>query len=140
MWPDLVSGESQAEPLTAHYSPPATFERGTPFAAWGGPDVAAPAFRMIPDREREAQAARLGAGAWLAVVAVVWLLSLVPAVRRRTRSFWPEQLLILGAIGWYVAGPRPVTLAFLAAWATVRLVRLGRIAVRHPVRQAGSAS
>jgi hypothetical protein len=105
-------------------------ERGTSFGGHGGPDATAPVVRLTPESERDTRAALLGAGWWLALLAGVWLLTLMPAVLRWTRPFWPEQLLLLGAVGWYLAGPRPVPLALLAAWAGVRVLRIGRFAVR----------
>ena len=82
-------------------------ERGTPFAGHGSPDAEPPLLRLTPDAEDEARAALLGAGWWLALLIGVSLLALMPAVLRWTRPFWPEQLLLLGLLGWCLAGPRP---------------------------------
>ncbi len=101
-------------------------ERGTPFGGHGGADAPPPILRLTPESETEARAALLGAGWWLGLLTAVWLLTLLPPVLRWTRPFWAEQLLLLGALGWYIGGPRPFTVALLAAWAAVRLVRVGR--------------
>ena len=102
-------------------------ERGTGFGGSGEPGAAAPVVRLIPVAVRETQGGRLvGVSWWLGLMVGVWLLTMMPALLRRTRPFWPEQLVLLGAVGWYIAGPRPVVVALLAAWAVVRLIRVGR--------------
>jgi hypothetical protein len=101
-------------------------ERGTPFGGCAGPDAAPPVLRLTPESETETRAALLGASWWLGLLTAVWLLTLLPPVLRWTRPFWPEVLLLLGALGWYIAGPRSVPVALLTAWAGVRLVRVAR--------------
>jgi hypothetical protein len=63
---------------------------------------------------------------WVVVVAVLWLLSYLPALVTRVRLFLPEQVAILGILGWFLAGPTPVVLALLLIWVCVRLLHLVR--------------
>ena len=105
-------------------------ERGTPFGGQGGPEASAPVLVLTPIAERETRLALLGAGWWLALLVTLWILTLFPSLLKWTRPFWPEQLVLLGAFGWYLAGPRLVVLALLLAWTAVRLVRVSRLGVR----------
>ena len=105
-------------------------ERGTPYSGQGGPESAVPVLVLTPSTEHENRSALLAACLWLALMTTVWFLSLMPSLLRWTRPFWPEQLVLLGALGWFFVGPRPMVLALLTGWAAVRLVRVGRLGVR----------
>jgi hypothetical protein len=107
-------------------------ERGTALVGWDDAlgESNAPRLQLTTIAEQQARAAWLGASGWLALLIVLLAATRRPWLLRRTRPFWPEQLLLLGAIGYWLAGPRLVVLLLVAAWAVVRIVRAARFIAR----------
>jgi hypothetical protein len=105
-------------------------ERGTTSAAHADPGATAPVVVLRPAAQRASREAFLGAGLWLALLMAAWAVTSIPSLLRWTRPFWPEQLVLLGAVGWYLAGPRPVVLALLLTWLCVRLAHVRRVGSR----------
>jgi hypothetical protein len=107
-------------------------ERGTALLGWDDPagEPKTPRLQLTTFAEQQARAAWLGASGWLALLIVILAATRRPWLLRRTRPFWPEQLLLLGGIGYWLAGPRPVVLLLVAAWAIVRFVRMARFIAR----------
>ena len=79
------------------------------------------------------------------MLAILGGLSLIPALRVWGRRLWPEPLLLLGVLGWYLAGPTPVVLVLLLAWLGARLTTLALVlrfllARRHATPASASTS
>jgi hypothetical protein len=70
---------------------------------------------------------------WLGVLALVWLASALPFLSARLRLLWPEQIVLLGAFGWYLAGPSSLVLGllFLAVLGRVFLLISGLRSLIH---------
>jgi hypothetical protein len=49
---------------------------------------------------------------------------MVPFLAAAARRFWPEQMLLLGALGWYLAGPAFLVLFLVLLGACGRLLLL----------------
>jgi hypothetical protein len=121
-------------------------EGATP-AGWGTPVFAqaaadSPTPRLQLDPRTSHWAALLVSAQWLLVAAVVWGLSFVPAWAIRLRSFWPEQVMLLGLLGWYLAGPTLAALFLFVLGACGRIVVLGAWAgslFQRLPRKAGSS-
>lgn len=64
---------------------------------------------------------------WLAAVAALGALAFFPLVMVRLRLFWPEQLALLGLLGWYGSGMTWIALGllFFAFWGRVYLLLRG---------------
>jgi hypothetical protein len=80
-------------------------ERGTPLSWQAGPGGAAPRLRLAAVDARQTDAARVVSARWLGLLAAVWFLAMVPFLAALARRFWPEQMTLLGALGWHLAGP-----------------------------------
>jgi hypothetical protein len=117
--------------------PVAQSERGTPFSWEAGGEEAAPDLRLSPVEEQQTWAALESSGTWLGVIALVWLVSLAPFLLARLRACWPEQLLILAVIGFWLTGPQPIVLGLLVLGVLGRLIAivrgLGHLWRRRPV-------
>jgi hypothetical protein len=63
----------------------------------------------------------------------VWLASALPFLSARLRLLWPEQIVLLGAFGWYLAGPSSLVLGllFLAVLGRVFLLISGLRSLIH---------
>ncbi len=99
---------------------------GAPLSWLGG--AAAPAPRVVLTSLQEARTRRaLGTSALLGLLLLaVWVLSRYPAGLARARAFWPEELVLLGLLGWQTYGPA-WPFAFLVVLGVVaRLTHLGR--------------
>ncbi len=55
------------------------------------------------------------------------MLALLPVLWPVLRPLWPEQLAVIAVLGWVVAGPTPVVLLLLLAWAAGRVVGIGAL-------------
>jgi hypothetical protein len=74
-------------------------------------------------RTRQALAA---SGEWLGFLALVWMLVSVPFLQARLRHFWPEQIALLGVLGWHLAGLTAIVGALLLIAMCGRIVLLFR--------------
>jgi len=64
---------------------------------------------------------------WLGALAIVWLLSLLPFLTARLYLFWPEQIALVGVMGWRLAGLTAVVggLMFAAVGSRIFLLLRG---------------
>jgi hypothetical protein len=90
------------------------------------PGESAPRLRLGSEESRAATHALIASGPWLVLLTAVWALSLSPFLLGWVRLFWPEPFTLLGALGWYVAGPTVVVLLLLALGVGGRVFHLGR--------------
>ena len=111
---------------------------GTPYR--GRLEAADSAPSLVLTFRTEGQA-RSAPGPWIGALAGLTLLAMLPVVWPRLRPLWPEQLGVLAALGWIVAGPTPVVLLLLLAWAAGRVAGivsfLGNLRQRRSTGMAG---
>jgi hypothetical protein len=100
--------------------------RGRPVTWQARPGEPAPRLRLASEESRAATQALIASGPWLALLAAVWALSLSPLLLGWVRLFWAEPFTLLGALGWYVAGPTVVVLLLLVLGVGGRVFHLGR--------------
>ncbi|MGH7172502.1 MAG: hypothetical protein ACRELG_19660, partial [Gemmataceae bacterium] len=95
--------------------------------SWRSSPGSEPLVLKLTSREsqRTRQALALS-GQWLGGLVVVWILSFLPFLLARSRLFWPEQIGVLGAIGWHVAGLTSVVLLLLLVAVCGRVFLLAR--------------
>ena len=101
-------------------------QRGVPLRWQSGPETGAPHLVLTPVREhqtRRAVAATLLLGLLLVVI---WALAYFPAMLAWARAFWPEQVALLGCLGWQTYGPSLPLLLLIALGISARLFLLGR--------------
>jgi hypothetical protein len=119
-------------------------ERGTPLSWQAGPDGGAPEVRLEPSAERRARAAAAVAGQWLGLLVLTWAVSLSALLRGLARRLWPEQVALVGLLGWHLAGPTLVVLLLVALACCGRLLLLAAgaraLLRRHPARPAPGSS
>jgi hypothetical protein len=104
--------------------------RGTPVSWRGGEEGAAPPLRLVPAAVGRDEAAGAAAGRWLGLLGIAWLAAMVPFLSGLVRRFWPEQVGLLGAWGWYQVGPTAVVLFLIALGVCGRLLLLARGVLR----------
>jgi hypothetical protein len=102
------------------------------------------AVRLVPAAQRQVRQAVAFSGQWLIVLLVVWTVTLSGVLRAVTRWLWPEQMALLGLLGWQVAGPTLVVLFLLALGVSGRLLLAIRgaqtlLARRAPQAPSGSS-
>jgi hypothetical protein len=104
--------------------------RGTPVSWRGGQGGAAPRLRLVPAEVGRDEAAGAAAGRWLGLLSAAWLAAMVPILSGLVRRFWPEQVALLGAWGWFQVGPTTVVLFLIALGGCGRLLLLARGVLR----------
>jgi hypothetical protein len=122
----------------------------TPEQAWGRPTArhgvpthwgadspeAPPQLQLAPvrgDSPRRAVAVSLLLGVLLLSV---WVLAQFPGILAWCRAFWPEQMALLGLLGWQALGPNLAVIFLLALGLSARIVYLiqwGAAWLRAPV-------
>ena len=60
------------------------------------------------------------------LLVVVWAVAQFPGVLAWVRAFWPEQVALLGCVGWQTYGPALALLFLIILGVTARLLFLGR--------------
>jgi hypothetical protein len=115
----VVSAEARGadEPILA--------EQGTPFSWQTGPGEAEPVVRLVPEGDRQTRRALVVSAQWLALLGLVWLVSLSPHLRGLARWLWPEQLILVGLLGWHLAGPTALALFLVALGVCGRVLVVG---------------
>ena len=88
-------------------------EEGRPLYAWAAAGATAPELALTPEGGGRSEASRAEGWAWLSFLGVIGLISLWPTLATRFRLLWPEQIGLVGLLGWWVAGATPVVLALL---------------------------
>jgi hypothetical protein len=82
--------------------------------------------QLISQESESIRHALASSGQWLGGLVVVWILSYLPMLLARLRLFWPEQIGLLGAVGWHVAGLTSVVLLLLLVAVCSRVFLLTR--------------
>jgi hypothetical protein len=102
-------------------------QRGTPISWQAQPGAEPPALHLISHDAQQTRQALTSSGQWLGLLGVVWGLSFLPFVLARLRPFWPEQIALLGVLGWYLEGLTltVLILVLLAVWGRVFLLIRG---------------
>jgi hypothetical protein len=98
---------------------------GTPVSWVSQRERRAPQVRLMPAQERRLREAVAHSGQWLVALLVVWTVTLSGVLRRLARWLWPEAALLLGALGWQLAGPTVIVLFLAALGVCGRLVLAG---------------
>ncbi len=104
---------------------------GIPLSGAALPGAEPPMLQLTAHQKEQKRQALIASGQWLGVLAVVWLVSTVPFLRSLLRLFWPEQIAILGLIGWHQAGLTLIVLSLLLLAVFVRAILLIRSLRAH---------
>jgi hypothetical protein len=121
--PDPAAADSASAPASRGDALP---ERGTPLRWLSGPSADAPRLGLRSLAEQQTRRAA-GASLLLAMLIVlVWAVAQFPGVLAWVRAFWPEQVALLGCVGWQTYGPALALLFLIVLGVTARLLFLGR--------------
>ncbi len=101
-------------------------QRGTPVTWQGRPGMEPPVLQLASRESQRTRQALAASGQWLGVLVVVWVLSFLPFLLSRLRMCWPEQIAVLGLVGWHLAGLTPIVLFLLLAAVCFRSLLLVR--------------
>jgi hypothetical protein len=115
-------------------------ERGAPLRWQTGPEVEAPRLLLSPLAERQAKRSAAVTVLLATLLALAWALAHFPGVLAWVRAFWPEQLALLGCVGWQTYGAALPLLALILVGVSARLIFLGRrlLALLHRPPPDGS--
>ncbi len=94
---------------------------GIPTSGQVLPGAEPPTFQLISRERQQIRQALAASGQWLGALAILWILSTWPFLSARLHLFWPEQIALLGAIGWHLAGPTVLVLGLLLIAACSRI-------------------
>ncbi len=86
---------------------------GIPFSGPTLPGAEPPTLQLTSVQKQRRHETLIASGQWLGFLAAVWFLSSLPSWRTLLRLFWPEQIAILGLIGWHLAGLTSIVLSLL---------------------------
>src|SRR6185437_7649877 len=100
--------------------------RGTPISWQARSRMEPPILHLTSRASQHTRQALAASGQWLGVLVVIWVLSFLPFLLARLRLFWPEQIALLGIIGWHLAGPTLIVLLLLFAALCGRVFLLAR--------------
>jgi hypothetical protein len=101
-------------------------ERGTPLRWLTGSESDGPRVQLAPVREQQAKRS-VGLSVLLGLLLLlVWALAHFPGVLAWVRAFWPEQVALLGCLGWQTYGPTVPLLLLVVIGVSARLLFLGR--------------
>jgi hypothetical protein len=118
-------------------------ERGTPLY-WQTADAgaAAPELRLTAVRAQQLKRALAASLLLGALLLGTWLLSYVPGIVPWLRALWPEQVALLGGLGWLTTGLNLLVIFVLVLGVCGRLVLLSRwvLALRHRPPPAAARS
>lgn len=98
---------------------------GTPLS-WYAEAGAPPHLSLVRVSDQQTRRALATSGLLLVLFLAAWVLAQLPGVRTWLRAFWPEQVAVLGCVGWLTFGPGLIFLCLIALGAGGRLVFLGR--------------
>jgi hypothetical protein len=100
--------------------------QGTP-VSWLADHAGRPrSVQLAQVTHRQVRQALAFSGQWLIVLLLVWAVTLSRVLRSFMRWLWPEQMALLGVLGWQVAGPTLLVLFLLALGLSGRLLLLVR--------------
>jgi hypothetical protein len=100
--------------------------QGTPISWLAGPDGQPPRVRLVPATARQVRQSVAFSVQWLIVLLIIGVISMSSVLRMALRWLWPEMMLLLGVLGWQVAGPSLPVLFLLALGAGGRLLIFAR--------------
>jgi hypothetical protein len=101
-------------------------ERGTPLRWQTGPEIEAPRLLLTPLSDQQTRRAAGASVLLLILLVVVWALAHFPGVLAWVRAFWPEQVALLGCLGWQTYGPALPLLLLIGLGVSARVLFLGR--------------
>lgn len=97
---------------------------GTPMHWQGDPDSALPRVHLTPLRTGQTKRAFAASLLLLVLLLVAWIVSYFPGVLSWVRAFWPEQMALLGCIGWQTLGFNLVVAFLILLGLSARLIVL----------------
>jgi hypothetical protein len=83
-----------------------------------------PALRIRPVHQRRTRELLVSSALWLGLLSLAAAVVLLPGLSARLRWFWPDPLLLLGLLSWYLTGLTPFTALFLVLGVVGRMVAL----------------
>jgi hypothetical protein len=98
---------------------------------------------LISHKSQEFRHSLIATGQWLGCLVVVWLLAFLPILPVRLRLLWPEQIALLGLLGWHLSGLTSIVVALLliaGCGRIVLLIRGLRTLLRQQRRQPSTMS
>jgi len=122
---------------------PSWYAEGTPLYAWSASGIAAP--KAVLTRGGGRRLSPWAASAvWLALLGLIGLLSLAPSAAAWGRALWPEQIALLGLVGWWTVGGLTLVVVLLlivgvVGRAATMLVAVRRLFHRPPKRSKSTA-
>jgi hypothetical protein len=106
-------------------------QQGTPTYWHAADDQREPRLRLVRVQTEQTRQAFGYSGIVLIFFLVGWILPYYPRVLAWVQAFWPEQMMLLGGLGWLVRGENLAVAFVLLIGVAARLVYLGRwIALR----------
>ncbi len=123
---DEVQLESEHHPYLSDTDQTTMPVHGTPISWLAGSDGEPPSVQLVPATARQVRQALAFSGQWLIVLLIIGVISMSSVLRIALRWLWPEVMLLLGVLGWQVAGPSLVVLFLLALGSAGRLLIIAR--------------
>jgi hypothetical protein len=99
---------------------------GTPTYWRAGENSLVPRLRLVAFQFQHSQQALGFSGLILVVLLIAWLVSYFPQPIVWAKALWPEQVALLGGLGWLFLGYNPVFAFLVLLGVSARLVYLGR--------------
>jgi hypothetical protein len=112
---------------------------GRPLYAWAASSEPAPRVVLTPESGHES-AVWAASAAWLGILLLIGFLSLWPSAAAWSRALWPEQIFLLGILGWWAAGGLTWIIASLLLLGVVGRMLTAIFAVGRLFRQPPVAS
>ncbi len=100
--------------------------RGVALRWQGRPDMGPPDVKLVSTSEATRWQSVELTILLVLVLLLAWVLSSRPTLRLWVVAFWPEQLALLGCLGWQILGTTPLPLALVAVGLSARLLSLIR--------------
>jgi hypothetical protein len=104
-------------------------ERGVPLHWQGDPETPAPRLRLTLAQAGQTRQALAASLLLLVLLVVAWVVAHFPGIFAWVRAFWPEQMALLGCIGWQTLGPNLVVVFLILLGVCARLVVLVQAAL-----------
>ncbi|HZT78576.1 MAG TPA: hypothetical protein VFA26_00020, partial [Gemmataceae bacterium] len=113
-----------------------TLPRGTPIYWQAEPGAEAPRPHLAAASVQELRRSVAATGLLLVVCLAVWVLARFAGLVDWARTFWPEQIALLGCLAWQTFGPSLGILFFILLGVCARLIYLGQWALARLRRRA----
>jgi len=104
---------------------------GVPYHGYSGSGKESPQVQLVSVQSQRTRVALLASGEWLGLLAVGWVVTLLPFLPAWARLLWPEQLLVLAGLSWYLGGLWWTPLVLAALWVLSRAIKAA-LWLRHP--------